>query len=354
MLEVRGLTVRLGDFSLSDISFEVASGEYFVLLGASGMGKTVLLETLTGIVAPDSGRIVMNGVDITAERIQNRKIAIVFQDLALFPHMSVRENISYGLSKRRIKRRTVDEKVNELADYMGIRPLLDRMPGSLSGGEAQRVALARALAREPECILLDEPLSSLDYSTRTRIRGLLRRLNRAGITVIHVTHDYEEAISLAERIGVIENGSIVQIDSPDKILHDPKSEFVAAFVGIKNFLKGKLVREMNNSGGSTRFLAAGKSLSVESDSPGGDCCAVIRSEDISISRVRPSSGKDNILKGKVTDICRVRHGLEIVVDADMELSAVTSEDFQERTGIGIGSEVYLSFKPGAVRILEVQ
>ena len=353
MLEVRGLYKKLDDFTLNDISFDVASGEYFVLLGASGTGKTVLLETLTGIIPSDSGRIILGGVDITGEKIQKRKIAIVFQDQALFPHLTVRKNIAYGLSGRRMGRDGKNGRVLELARSMEIESLLDRMPGTLSGGEAQRVALARALALEPECILLDEPLSSLDNNTRRKIRALLRRLNRRGITIIHVTHDYEEALSLAERIGVIENGSIVQIDTPEKILRSPRSEFVAGFVGIRNFFRGKIVHNRNDGRDSSVFLTGGAGFSVNTDIPDGECFAVIRSEDISLSMVKPSLRADNLLSGTVSDISKVRLGVEIVIDSDVELSAVADDGFLERTGIEVGHEVYLAFESSAVRILEV-
>ena len=353
MLEVRGLSKKLGDFSLNDISFDVAAGEYFVLLGASGMGKTVLLETLTGILPSDSGRIILNGVDITEEKIQKRKIAIVFQNQALFPHMTVRKNIAYSLSSRRMNCARENDRVRELAGSMEIESLLDRMPGTLSGGEAQRVALARALALEPECILLDEPLSSLDNNTRKKIRALLRRLNRGGITIIHVTHDYEEAVSLAERIGVMEEGSIIQVDTPEKILRSPRSEFVAGFVGIKNFFRGKIVHNRQDSRDSAEFLTGGARFSVVTNIPDGEGFAIVRSEDIVLSIGKPSSRAGNLLKGVVSDISKVRLGVEIVIDSDVELSAVVADDFQERTGIEIGREIYLAFEQGAVRILEV-
>ncbi|MBN2184187.1 MAG: ABC transporter ATP-binding protein [Candidatus Krumholzibacteriota bacterium] len=353
MLEVIGLSKKLGDFRLNDISFDVASGEYFVLLGASGTGKTVLLETLTGIITSDRGRIILEGADITDEKIQKRKIAIVFQDQALFPHMTVRKNIAYGLSDRRISRARKNDRVNELARSMGIESLLDRMPSTLSGGEAQRVALARALALDPECILLDEPLSSLDNNTRRKIRVLLRRLNREGITIIHVTHDYEEAVSLAERIGVMEKGSIIQVDTPENILHHPRSEFVAGFVGIKNFFRGKIVRGRNNGRDHSEFLTGGTRFSVKADIPEGECFALIRGEDIALSPVRPSSLSDNLMRGVVSDISKVRSGIEVVIESEVEISAVAADGLQKKTGIEIGSEVYLSFEPGAVRILEV-
>ncbi|MBN2071913.1 MAG: ABC transporter ATP-binding protein [Candidatus Krumholzibacteriota bacterium] len=351
MLEVRGLSKKLGDFQLDDISFTVETGEYFVLLGASGTGKTVLLETLTGIIRADRGTITHGGIDITDEKIQKRKIAIVFQDQALFPHMSVRQNLAYSLRARGIKGAAEAERISQLARSMEIEPLLDRRPGALSGGEAQRVALARALASEPDCILLDEPLSSLDSNTRKKIRAILRRLNRNGITIIHVTHDYEEAISLAVRIGVMERGSIVQVDTPENILRHPKSEFVAGFVGIKNFFRGKIRR--GASGAQPEFITGGANFTVSTDIAGGDAFAIIRSEDIVLTSDKPSHNDMNILSGRVTDISRVRSGIEIVVDSDVEISAVIPAQRFDDGAIGIGSDLYLSFGADQVRIMEV-
>ena len=169
MLDVERLCKRLGDFEMRDVSFSVGRGDYFVLLGESGTGKTVLLETLTGVLAPDSGRVLLNGRDITNEKIQNRKIGLVFQDNTLFPHMTVRRNIAYGPLSRGIGKRGAAERTEELAAKTGVEHLLDRVPGSLSGGEAQRVALARSLATDPDCLLLDEPICSLDSGARTEL-----------------------------------------------------------------------------------------------------------------------------------------------------------------------------------------
>ena len=217
MLRVEGLSKNLGEFDLSDVSFEAREGEYLVLLGASGVGKSVLLETIAGICMPDTGRVLLGGIDITFEKIQKRDIGIVFQNGALFPHLTVEENVSYGLRCRGEKGKGIRKKVDELAEQFGFSSIMGRNIATLSGGETQRVALARALAIRPRCLLLDEPLSSLDRGARSEIRSLLRRLKRRGIIIIHVTHDYEEALSLADRVGVMEEGTVSQIDSPAKI-----------------------------------------------------------------------------------------------------------------------------------------
>ncbi len=253
ILEVEGLAKRLGEFTISDVSFTVYEGEYFVLLGASGTGKTVLLETLTGVIPADSGKVTLAGREITHEKMQHRKLGIVFQDQALFPHMSVERNIAYGPVSSGMKRSDIKILTRLLAGETGVGHLLDRSPSTLSGGEAQRAALARALAAGPDCLLLDEPLSSLDSGARIEMRSLLRKLNRGGMTMLHVTHDYEEAAALATKIGIMENGTVVQVDTPQRILSHPGSEFVARFVGIRNVYRGRLVRE---TGGITVFESA--------------------------------------------------------------------------------------------------
>ncbi|MBN1164531.1 MAG: ATP-binding cassette domain-containing protein, partial [Candidatus Krumholzibacteriota bacterium] len=270
MLKVERLSKSIGRFSLHDLSLEVARGEYFVLLGASGMGKTVLLEMITGMREPDGGTICLEGKDITRQQMQKRDIGLVFQNQALFPHLSVRQNIEYGMRSLHFTRSRINQRMEELCEQLDVTSLLDRKPGTLSGGEAQRVALARALAVRPRCLLLDEPLCSLDTSVRAEMRALLRRLNRSGITMLHVTHDYEEAISLATRVGIMERGTIVQIDSPPKIFQYPKSEFVARFVGIRNFFPGRIVRADAGDAHGAEFVSAGVRFRTLTDSGEGE------------------------------------------------------------------------------------
>lgn len=234
MLSVKNISLSLGDLAIRNVSFDVLPGQYFVLLGASGAGKSVLLEIIAGLVQPDSGQLFLDGMDITNEKIQKRKIAMVFQSSTLFPHMTVFDNIAYPLrcsNTRHLLRR----RIAELADDFAIEPLLNRKPITLSGGESQRVCLARAVASEPKCLLLDEPISSLDVSSRTQMCSLLRRIvTKNNLKIIHVTHDYSEAVSLGSHIAVLENGQIAQTGTVDEVFQKPKSEFIAQFVGIKN------------------------------------------------------------------------------------------------------------------------
>lgn len=350
MLRVERLSKRLGNFSISDISFDVAEGEYFILLGASGVGKTILLETITGMLPPDGGRVVLNGRDITHERIQKRRIGLVFQNQTLFPHMSVRGNIEYGLHGGNVGRGAVAGRVEVITRDLEITELLRRKPDTLSGGEAQRVALARALVTKPACLLLDEPIASLDVAARSGMRALLRRLNRNGMTMIHVTHDYEEAISLATRIGVMEKGTISQIGTPKEIFQRPVSEFVARFVGIRNFFPGRLVRRDGTD--EAVFEFSGLELVIVSEAPEGGGRAVIRSEDVTISTESPQSSARNVFEGRITDIFPARLGIEVIVDIGVEVAALVTEKSMETLGLGQGSRVYVSVKASAVRFIE--
>ena len=218
MLRLINISRQLGDFALRDINLEVSDGEYYVLLGRSGSGKTQLLELIAGLEHPDTGRIILDNEDITLKRIQDRKVGIVFQDYAVFPHMTVFGNIAYPLRVKREGKKAITEKVEKAATAMNIKHILERNTEKLSGGELQRVALARTLITSPRLLLLDEPLSSLDTSLKDDLKRLLRNLNKAGQTIIHVTHDYGDAISLAKRVGVIHNGKIIQEGSVDDVL----------------------------------------------------------------------------------------------------------------------------------------
>jgi len=236
MLNVKNLNKRLDDFVMTDVSFDVAEGDYFVLLGPTGSGKTVLLEAIAGLIEPDTGTISFAGEDITHTPIQKRPFGLVHQDRALFPHLRVGENIAYGLRCRGWSRRSARRRAQQIAEETGAEALLERFCQTLSGGEQQRTALARALAIEPKYLLLDEPLASLDVSARDELRQLLRRIHRRGRTILHVTHDYGETVSLASRIAVMESGTISQMGTPSEIFTQPQSEFIARFVAPRNIV----------------------------------------------------------------------------------------------------------------------
>jgi molybdopterin-binding protein len=351
MLRVEKLSKNMGEFSLRDVSFEAREGEYLVLLGASGVGKSVLLETIAGISLPDAGKVQLGGRDITYEKIQKRDIGIVFQNGALFPHLTVAENVSYGLKCRGEKSAEIRSRVEGLAEELGFSSLLGRNPVTLSGGEAQRVALARALAIRPHCLLLDEPLSSLDRGACSEIRSLLRRLKRRNITIIHVTHDYEEALSLADRVGIMEEGTVVQTDTPEKIFTQPISGFVADFVGIRNFIPGRLVRKSPDKERASEFVSDRIRFSVLTDEKEGEGNIIIRSEDIILSTQPVSTSARNTFKGKVVDLFPARLGMEVIVDVGVELAALVTRESVERLGLEHDRELFVSVKASAVRFI---
>jgi len=351
MLGLKSVSKRLGEFEMADVSFEVGEGEYFVLLGASGVGKTVLLETIAGLIPADEGRISLGDRDITTERIQKRNVALVYQDRALFPHLSVRENIAYGLRCRRLGSAEIARRVGELAEEVGVAGLLERLPETLSGGEAQRVALARALATEPECLLLDEPLSALDTEARGRMRALLRKLNRRGRAMLHVTHDYEEALSLASRVAIMEGGRIAQVGTPDEVFRHPKSEFVARFVGVRNFFKGELSLPGGREALAQFRTAAGPTFRILTDTAPGPGYVMLRSEDITVALSEQETSARNSFQGAVVDVAPARLGVEVSVDIGVEMSALVTATSVERLGLGIGKTVRVSFKATAARFI---
>lgn len=349
LLVIRNITKRLGAFAVRDVSFDVDAGDYFVLLGPSGVGKTVLLETIAGILTPDSGHVVLNGKDVTRGKIQKRKIGLVYQTQTLFPHLTVRQNIAYGLRCRGPERR---RRVTELAGDVGVTYLLDRKPDTLSGGEYQRVALARTIATEPLCLLLDEPLSNLDVQSRSGMRSLLRKLRRSGQTVVHVTHDYEEALSLATRMAVMEDGRILQVDVPEELFRHPKSDFVARFIGIRNFFRGSLMS--TGKGDAAEFETNGLTFFVSTDKRGGNGCLILRSEDIIVSNSPSETSARNTFKGTVIDIAPARRGVEITIDIGLEITALITRESLKQLRLDVGHAVWIYFKASAGRFLGEQ
>jgi iron(III) transport system ATP-binding protein len=225
--------------ALNEVNLEIRSGELFFLLGPSGCGKTTLLRTIAGLQTPSSGRILFDGTDVTAVPTQKRNAVMCFQGYALWPHMTVRENIRFGLS---VRGNSGEAQVERALDIVRMRDLADRKPQELSGGQQQRVALARALAVQPACLLLDEPLSNLDTHLRQELRKEIRRICReAGITTVYVTHDQKEALSTADRIAVMKDGRLVQVGTPQELYCLPTNAFVAEFMGPTNLIAGKVV-----------------------------------------------------------------------------------------------------------------
>ena len=221
-----------GVVAVEDVSLEVAKGEFMVLVGPSGCGKSTLLRMIAGLEEVTDGSISIDGRDVTHLAPRHRDIAMVFQNYALYPHMDVRANLAYGLKMRKTPKRVIDERVEQVAGLLGLETMLDRKPAALSGGQRQRVAMGRAIVREPTAFLMDEPLSNLDAKLRVGMRAELARLHdRLGVTTVYVTHDQIEAMTLGQRVAVMRDGTIQQVDEPQRLYREPVNLFVAAFIG---------------------------------------------------------------------------------------------------------------------------
>jgi iron(III) transport system ATP-binding protein len=296
------ITKTFGDtVALSDINLSIAAGELFFLLGPSGCGKSTLLRLIAGLHEPTSGRIFFNDQDVTRLSTERRNAVMVFQSYALWPHMTVRENIRFGLQVRKLSSDEQDRRTSQVLDLVRMANLADRKPNQLSGGQQQRVALARALAVEPNCLLLDEPLSNLDAKLRQEMRSEIRRICKSqGVTTIYVTHDQKEAMSVADRIAVMNAGHIAQLGTPADLYHRPGSSFVAEFIGETNLLPGRIIAKED---GAVRVQTAAGVITVVAEKPSSDEVTLsIRPELMRLSQVDVSAnGKMNRLSGHVVE-----------------------------------------------------
>ena len=362
-VQVRDLWVDLEEFHLRQINLDVASGEYFVVLGPTGAGKTVLLETIAGLHQPRKGRVLVDSEDITDAPPERRSISFVYQDYMLFPHLSVAGNIAFGLKLRRMDRNTVEERVTAIVQLLDINHLTHRRPGTLSGGEQQRVALARALVVEPRLLLLDEPLSALDPGMREGLQRKLARLHRElGTTTIHVTHDFEEAVALGDRIAVVNEGRVVQAGSPEEIFRKPDSEFVARFVGVRNIFQGE-VRPGDNG---YKLLSLDSMEIAVLTGLSGRVHGSIRPEDIIISREPLRSSARNSFRGRIVDIAdrgaivyvtvrlpfdhALRQAQVAAQSKPLDFTCVITRRSLEEMELREGLEVCIAFKASAVHI----
>ncbi|MEI6348588.1 MAG: ABC transporter ATP-binding protein [Bacteroidota bacterium] len=240
MLKLVNIEKSFKGFSLKNINLSISKGSYFMLVGKSGAGKTLLLEIISGLCNPDSGDIYINNLLINKTPIHKRNVGLVYQSQSLFPHLSVFENIAYPLKCIKVKKDIIQKQVQAISKEIEIEHLLSRRITALSGGEAQRVTIARALISNPEILLLDEPLSALDVQLKREMMKLMSNINKQGKTILHVTHDIDEILMLADSVAIIENGTIIQTGTTNEVFKSPKSEFVADLIGMKNFTNGAI------------------------------------------------------------------------------------------------------------------
>jgi molybdopterin-binding protein len=349
MIKVKKLCVDLGEFVLQNISLGIEEGEYFIVLGPTGAGKTVLLESIAGLYPIKSGKIWLRGKEVTGVEPEKRKISIVYQDHVLFPHLSVKKNIVFGLKMNKATPDEQNSRINRVAELLGISNLLHRRPDTLSGGEKQKVALGRAIVTQPELLLVDEPLSALDPETRENVQHELRQLHRAlGVTILHVTHDFEEAIALGNRIAVIGEGRLMQVGTPEEIFRHPNSEFVARFAMTRNIFLGKAERK---SSGDTVFKVDGTEFIIAKEAD-GNYHASIRPEEILVSTEPIRSSARNCFPGTVTHVLDKGSTLYVTVNIPPELSCMVTRHSFEEIGLHEGKKVYVTFKASSIHLFD--
>ena len=346
---VEGLRARVGSFELSDINLRVEEGGYLVLMGPTGSGKTTLLNVVAGLLRPLSGRIELDGRDITDLPPEERPIGYVFQDCRLFPHLTVRENIAFGPRARGLKGKELEERVEWALELVGAEGLADKKPHQLSGGEARKVALARALALRPRLLLLDEPLAHVDERTREELLDKLRRVREElKPTVMHVTHDRLEALKLADQLAIMSSGRLVQAGDVGSVLNKPVSSFAARFLGYENILRGRCRRV-----GAIYELEVGPIKLLAAEGREGDVLVCLRAEDIFLSREEPRTSARNVLKGRVVSL-EPRGpliGVRLEVSPGIELVSVITPAAREELGVEVGASVFLAFKASSLRVI---
>ncbi|MDY7018734.1 MAG: tungstate ABC transporter ATP-binding protein WtpC [Chloroflexota bacterium] len=347
MIVIKNLKVNLGEFLLQDINLEINSGEYFIILGPTGAGKTVLLEAIAGLYSILEGRVWINGREITSLNPEKREIGIVYQDQALFPHLSVEQNIAFGLRVRKCSGDEIKAKINDMAELLRISHLLGRSPVTLSGGEKQKVALARALVIEPKVLLLDEPLSALDPETKEKMQGELRELHRRlKTTIVHVTHDFEEAVALGHRVAVLNEGCIAQVGTTEEFLRQPSSEFVARFALSRNIFSG---RAEDGRNGNALVDIGGVQLRVVTESR-GEVHLSLRPEDILISEEMLQSTARNCFHGVVSDITDKGSVVYITVSLPPDFICLITRQAFDEFKLRKGMKVWITFKASAVHV----
>ena len=352
-VELQSVTKRFREVvAVDDMSLALAPGEFFTLLGPSGCGKTTTLRMVAGFEEPTDGRVLIDGDDVVALPAHRRPTNTVFQSYALFPHLSVRDNVAFGLRRKKVARDEIDRRVHEELERVGLAEQANRRPNQLSGGQQQRVALARALVNYPKVLLLDEPLGALDLKLRKGLQVELKRIQReVGITFLYVTHDQEEALTMSDRIAVMNGGRVEQVGSAEDVYERPETAFVAGFIGVSNLMPGVVAAA--NGPGRVR-LDSGVEVDVEVDGlrEGERCHAVVRPEKLRIALAGdagPAGAAAPAVEGVVESSVFLGTSTQIIVrlDGDVPITVlVPNADESERQHLpGGGARVELSWAP---------
>ncbi len=339
---MEGLSRRYGQVvALDGLDLTVQAGELVALLGPSGCGKTTTLRLLAGLEDADEGQITVGGADVTRLPASKRDMGMVFQAYSLFPHMTARQNVAFGLRLRRVGSAQRDRRAMEMLELVGLSAQADRYPHQISGGQQQRVALARALAIEPQVLLLDEPLSALDAKVRAQLRDQIRRIQlEVGITTLFVTHDQEEALAIADRVGVMQDGRLEQLAPPTEVYSRPATAFVAEFVGLSNRMAGTV-------SGSTVTVRGRDLPLVDPSTPPGPAIALVRPEAVTLAS--DSTGESGPLTGTVIASTFLGATSRVTVDLGDAtiLAQLTTADAMEHPA---GSRVALTIRPDPVLV----
>ena len=354
-MKLEGVSKLYGDVrALDNVSFELRKGEFLTMLGPSGSGKTTSLRAIAGFIEPTSGRLLIDGRDMTAVPPQKRNIGMMFQDYALFPHMTVLENIGYPLETRGIKRAERERRSMEMLEIVGLAHCANRYPKEMSGGQQQRVALGRALVFKPNIVLLDEPMAALDKKLRGQMQIEIMHITRqVGATVVSVTHDQEEALVMSDRIAIFKDGRLEQIGTPHELYLQPRSEFVADFIGEANLLRGN-VRSTNDGvvveGAGWKANLPKADPRSESLIPGQQACLVLRPERI--QAVPTGSVMENVGEGVIEDkiYLGVEYRLVVRMQDDSKIN-VRSRDVASIASMNAGDRIGISWNTDEIVVV---
>jgi molybdopterin-binding protein len=334
-LRLENISKCFAEFRVTDIDLEIHNGEYFVILGPSGAGKTLILEMIAGLLPPDSGKIY---------GIEGQKTGLIYQDYMLFPHLNVFDNIAYGLKIMRSDREAINQQVEATAAKLEIGHLLIRDVLNLSGGEKQRVAIARAMIISPDIYLFDEPTAALDRNARVKTQQLFVQLHKeTGAIFVHVTHDFEEALSLADRIAILREGKILQCGKPDDVFNNPKTKEIAGFLGYRNVFGGVIDNNI--------IFIDGIKIMVPKETSAFAYIA-IKSDDIIISREEFQSSARNSFKGTVTNVLKKASVAEVILDIGIPLTIDITRKSCEEMAIKTGKKLWATFKVSSLKVFE--